>query len=108
MYAVFQDGSHQYKVSEGDQVEVDFCEVEAGKQIEFDQVLLFSGTNGVQVGRPTLKDVKVVAQVVEQTKGEKIYIQKHKRRKNYRRRFGHRQKMTQVRVLQIVASNATE
>lgn len=108
MFAVFQDGSHQYKVSEGDQVEVDFREVAAGKQIEFDQVLLVSGTDGVQVGRPTLKEGKVVAQVVDQTKGEKIYIQKHKRRKNYRRRFGHRQKMTQVRVLQIVTSNAAK
>lgn len=107
MYAVFQDGSHQYRVNESDQLEVDYREVNAGNQIEFDQVLLFSGNNGVQIGKPTLKNVKVVAEVVEQTKGEKIYIQKHKRRKNYHRRVGHRQKLTQVRVLQIVATDAT-
>ena len=102
MYAVFQDGSHQYRVSEGDQLDVDFREVGAGENIEFDRVLLFSGTDGVHVGRPTVKDAKIIAEVVEQTHGEKIYVQKFKRRKNFHRRTGHRQKLTRVSVRQIV------
>lgn len=104
MYAIFEDGSHQYKVSEGDQLDLDFRDVGVGNQIEFSRVLLFSGNDGVRVGIPTVENVKVVAEVVEQTLGEKIYIQKFKRRKNYHRRTGHRQKLTRVRVQQIVAS----
>ena len=103
MYAVFEDGSRQYRVSEGDQLDVDLRDVSVGNNIEFDRVLLFSGTDGVRVGTPTVQNVKVVAEVLEHIKGEKIYIQKHKRRKNYRRRTGHRQQLTRVRVRQIVA-----
>jgi len=107
MYAVFEDGSRQYRVSEGDQLEVDFRDIGVGNQIEFDRVLLFSGNDGVRVGNPTVPDAKVVAEVLEHGKGEKIYIQKFKRRKNYRRRTGHRQPCTQIRVRQIVtAANA--
>lgn len=103
MYAVFEDGSRQYRVSEGDQLDVDLRDVSVGTNMEFERVLLFSGTNGVRVGTPTVHNVKVVAEVLEHMKGEKIYIQKHKRRKNYRRRTGHRQQLTRVRVRQIVA-----
>src|SRR5262245_23274041 len=102
MYAVFEDGSRQYRVSEGDQLDVDFREAEAGNQIEFSRVLLFSGTDGVRVGTPTVQNAKVVAEVVEQRRGEKIYVQKFKRRKNYHRRTGHRQELTRVRIKQIV------
>ena len=104
MYAVFEDGSRQYRVSEGDQLDVDVRDVSVGNNIEFERVLLYSGNDGVRVGAPTVLDVKVVAEVLEHMKGEKIYIQKHKRRKNYRRRTGHRQQYTRVRVRQIVAS----
>ena len=103
MYAVFEDGSRQYRVSEGDQLEVDLRDVSVGNNIEFERVLLFSGNDGVRVGTPTVQNVKVVAEVLEHMKGEKIYIQKRKRRKNYRRRTGHRQQLTRVRVRQIVA-----
>ena len=102
MYAVFEDGSRQYRVSEGDQLDVDFRDVGVGNQIEFDRVLLFSGNDGVRVGNPTVKDAKVVAEVLEHGKGEKIYIQKFKRRKNYHRRTGHRQPFIRIRVRQIV------
>jgi large subunit ribosomal protein L21 len=103
MYAVFEDGSRQYRVSEGDQLDVDFREAEAGSQIEFDRVLLYNGADGVRVGSPTVPAAKVIAEVVEQRRGEKIYIQKFKRRKNYRRRTGHRQELTRIRIKQIVA-----
>ena len=107
MYAVFEDGSRQYRVSEGDQIDVDFRDVGVGNQIEFDRVLLFSGTDGVRVGNPTVLNAKVVAEVVEHGKGEKIYIQKFRRRKNYHRRTGHRQPFTRIRVRQIVSVPAT-
>lgn len=102
MYAVFEDGSRQYRVSEGDQLEVDRRDVIVGNNIEFSRVLLLSSNDGVRVGTPTVQNVKVIAEVVEQTKGEKIYVQKFKRRKNYHRRAGHRQQFTSVRVRQIV------
>jgi large subunit ribosomal protein L21 len=104
MYAVIEDGSRQYRVSEGDQLDLDFREANVGDRIEFQRVLLFSSNDGVQVGRPTVQDVKVVAEVLEQAKGEKIYIQKFKRRKNYHRRTGHRQPLTRVRIRQIIAA----
>lgn len=103
MYAVFEDGSRQYRVSEGDELDVDFREAEAGNEIEFQRVLLYNGADGVRVGNPTLPDARVIAEVVKQHRGEKIYIQKFKRRKNYRRRTGHRQDLTRVRIKQIVA-----
>ena len=104
MFAVFEDGSRQYRVSEGDQIDVDFRDVGVGNQIEFDRVLLFSGNDGVRVGNQTVTDAKVVAEVLEHGKGDKIYIQKCKRRKNYRRRIGHRQPCTRIRVRQIVTA----
>jgi large subunit ribosomal protein L21 len=103
MYAVFEDGSRQYRVSEGDQLDVDFRDVPAGNQIEFNRILLYSGPDGVRVGSPTLESAKVIAEVMEQRRGEKIYVQKFKRRKNYHRRTGHRQELTRVRIKQIVS-----
>lgn len=104
MYAVFEDGSRQYRVCEGDQLDVDFRDVSPGSNIEFDRVLLFSGNEGVQVGQPVVPNVKVVAEILEQRKGEKLYIQKFRRRKNYHRRTGHRQRLTHIRVRQIVTT----
>lgn len=104
MYAVFEDGSRQYQVSEGDQLDVDFRDIGAGDRIEFDRVLLLRSNDGVQIGSPTVPNVKVIAEVLEQTKGEKLYIQKFKRRKNYHRRTGHRQRLTRIRVREIVTS----
>jgi large subunit ribosomal protein L21 len=102
MYAVFEDGSRQYRVSEGDQLDVDYREANAGQQIQFDRVLLYRGSDGVRVGDPTVSNAKVVAEVVDQVRGEKIYVQKFKRRKNYHRRTGHRQDLTRIRIREIV------
>jgi large subunit ribosomal protein L21 len=103
MYAVIEDGSRQYRVSEGDQLDVDFRDIAVGQPIEFERVLLFSGSDGVRVGTPTVKNAKVLGEVVEHCRGEKIYVQKFKRRKNYHRRTGHRQELLRVRIRQIVA-----
>src|SRR5208283_4971124 len=90
MFAVFVDGSRQYRVSEGDVVRLDYRAVEEGGQVEFDRVLLYQSANDVQIGQPTLAGAKVLGEVVEHPT-IKLYIQKFRKRKNYRRLRGHRQ-----------------
>ncbi len=100
MYAVFEDGSRQYRVSEGDVVKVDYREAEVGARVTFDRVLLYRGDD-VQVGRPLLAGVRVLADVVDHP-STKLYIQHFRRRKNYRRLKGHRQPYTLVQVRHIL------
>jgi large subunit ribosomal protein L21 len=101
MYAVFEDGSRQYIVSEGDVLRVDFREVEIGDTVEFDRVLLYKNEADVEVGTPALAGARVVAEVIDHP-SEKYYIQHYRRRKNYRRFKGHRQPFTAVEVLYIL------
>jgi large subunit ribosomal protein L21 len=104
MYAVFEDGSRQYRVSEGDVVKVDYREADAGTQLEFNRVLLYQGED-LRVGQPTLEGVRVLAEVVEHP-STKLYIQHFRRRKNYRRLRGHRQPFTSVRIRHILLPGA--
>ena len=101
MYAIFEDGARQYRVSEGEFVKVDFREFDPGATVEFPDVLLIQGNTGVQIGRPHIAGAKIVGEVVEHP-AEKVYVQKYRRRKNYRRRVGHRQPYTTVKINQIV------
>ena len=101
MYAVFEDGSRQYRVSEGEFVKVDFREGDPGSAVEFPRVLLLQGNTGVQIGRPYVPGAKILGEVVDHP-AEKLYIQHYRRRKNYRRRVGHRQPYTTVKISQIV------
>jgi large subunit ribosomal protein L21 len=101
MYAVFEDGSHQYKVSEGDLVKVDFRDVEVGTRVEFPRVLLYSNADDLRIGRPLVEGLRVLGEVVDHP-STKLYIQHFRRRKNYRRLKGHRQHYTQVRVRHIL------
>ena len=101
MYAVIQDGGRQYRVREGDRIELDYREAEAGQQITLDRVLLCSGPDSVVVGTPTLEGATVLAEVLDHTKGPKIKVQKFKRRKGYRRLTGHRQRYTEVQIREI-------
>jgi large subunit ribosomal protein L21 len=101
MYAVFADGSRQYRVGEGDLVRVDFRDIEPGSSVEFERVLLYQSGQDTQVGRPTVAGVKVVGEVVDHPT-VKHYIQKYRRRKTYRRLRGHRQPFTAVRIKSIV------
>jgi large subunit ribosomal protein L21 len=101
MYAVFEDGSRQYRVSEGDIVTVDFREVETGARLEFGRVLLYQNGADTKIGQPLLDGIRVLGEVLEIT-SEKYYIQKYRRRKNYRRFKGHRQHFTKVRVKHIL------
>jgi large subunit ribosomal protein L21 len=101
MYAVFEDGSRQYRVEEGDVVKLDYRDLEKGKTIEFDRVLLCQKDNQTSIGQPVIAGAKVVAEVVDHPT-TKLYIQHFRRRKNYRRLKGHRQPYTSVKVKQIV------
>jgi large subunit ribosomal protein L21 len=97
MYAVFEDGSRQYIVSEGDKVRVDFRAAEIGDELEFDRVLLYRNEADLQVGQPVLAGARVLAEVIDHPT-EKYYIQHFRRRKNYRRFKGHRQPYTTVLI----------
>jgi large subunit ribosomal protein L21 len=100
MYAVFEDGSRQYRVTEGDVVKVDFREAEPGASVEFGNVLLYSNGDDLKVGQPLVGGMKVVGEVVDQV-STKTRIQKFRRRKNYKRLRGHRQWYTQVRIKSV-------
>ena len=105
MYAVFEDGSHQFRVSEGDQVVVDRREGEPGTELVFSKVLLIAGPDGATLGTPVVEGARVVAKIINQFRSRKIVIQKFRRRKNYRRRKGHRQQHTMVEITSVVAPN---
>lgn len=101
MYAVFEDGSRQYRVSEGDTVKIDYRDAEVGSRLELERVLLYQSGDQAHIGQPVVAGAKIVAEVVSHPT-EKYYIQKYRRRKNSRRFKGHRQPFTQVQIRSIV------
>lgn len=102
-YAVIRTGGKQYRVSPGDTIRVESVDGEPGSTIELAEVLLAAADGAVRVGTPLLDGVRVTARVLEQGKARKILVFKKKRRKNYRRRRGHRQLVTTLQVLEIHA-----
>jgi large subunit ribosomal protein L21 len=102
MYAVFEDGSRQYRVHEGDVVQVDYREAEVGSNVEFNRVLLYQNEADVRIGQPIVAGARVVGEVVGQPT-IKVTIQKFRKRKNYRRLRGHTQPYVAVRIRQITA-----
>lgn len=101
MFAVVKTGGKQYKVAANDVVKVEKLEGQAGDTIELTDVLMAGDDKGVKTGTPFLKDVVVTAEILEQTRGDKIIVFKKKRRHQYRRKNGHRQYLTVLRVLEI-------
>jgi large subunit ribosomal protein L21 len=101
MYAIFTDGSRQYRVSEGDKVRLDYRPVDPGTRIELTSVLLYQGPDGLQIGRPMVEGARVLAEVVDHP-STKIQVQHFRRRKNYRRLRGHRQPYTLMQVRNIL------
>ena len=102
MYAVVATGGKQYRVSPGDRVEVEKLAGEVGQTIALDHVMMVDGGEGaVNIGTPRLDDAWVEAQIVDQKRGKKIVIFKHKRRKGYRRKQGHRQSLTALKITGI-------
>jgi large subunit ribosomal protein L21 len=102
MYAVIKTGGKQYRVSPGDSVEVEKLPNEVGEQVDLDQVLLVANGSGLQVGRPLVEGAVVKATVTRQVKGRKIVVFKHRSSKRYRRKRGHRQNYTRLRIDEIV------
>ncbi len=102
MYAVIKTGGKQYKVSEGDLVKVEKIEGAVGETVEIDQVLMVGGAE-VKLGTPLVPGAKVKAQIVAQEKDKKILVFKSKRRKGYRKKYGHRQPITRLKVAAIEA-----
>jgi large subunit ribosomal protein L21 len=101
MYAVIQTGGKQYRVSPGEEIQVEKLNGNVGDEVYFDDVLLVSKDDGVAVGKPGLKDARVTAKITRHSRGPKIVVFKYKRRKGYRRKRGHRQDYTGVKILDI-------
>jgi large subunit ribosomal protein L21 len=102
MYAVIHTGGKQYRVSEGDTLRVEKLPGEVGSSLEFGEVLMLGGDK-VAVGRPFVGGAKVAAQIVAQDRARKIIVFKMKRRKKYRRKAGHRQPYTEIKITGIQA-----
>ena len=100
-YAIFKAAGFQYRVEPGDVLRLPSFEAEAGDTVTFDEVLFGSSEGEVLVGRPTVKDAAVRAQVIRHGRADKIIIFKFKRRKNYRRKRGHRQDYTELTIDKI-------
>lgn len=98
MYAVIETGGKQYRVEEGETLEVELLKYREGDQITFDDVLLVGDGSDVKVGQPTVEGAEVKATVLGRTKGPKIIIFKYSGRSTYRRKTGHRQHYTRLRV----------
>jgi len=103
MYAIIQTGGKQYKVSQGDVVKFEKIEGGKGDTVSFDQVLMVTGGTDVKVGTPFIEGAKVVGEIISQTKGDKIFVFKKKRRKGYTKKTGHRQNLTSLKIKEIVA-----
>ncbi|PVX39919.1 LSU ribosomal protein L21P [Pasteurella langaaensis DSM 22999] len=103
MYAVFQSGGKQHRVSEGQVVRLEKLEVAVGSAVEFDSVLMVVNGEDVKIGAPVVAGAKVVAEVVEQGRGDKVKIVKFRRRKHSRKQQGHRQWFTEVKITGIQA-----
>jgi large subunit ribosomal protein L21 len=101
MYAIFRALGKQFKAEKGKTIKVPRMEAEPGSKVTFSEVLLTSDGDTVKAGAPLVKGAMVEAEVVGETKGEKIYVFKFKRRKNYRRKTGHRAKFTELRITDV-------
>src|SRR5262245_56447873 len=101
MYAVIATGGKQYRVQPGETVQIEKLAADVGGKVEFDQVLLVADGEQVSVGRPTVAGAKVTAEVVANGRGEKLIVYKYRRRKGYRRKTGHRQPFTAVKITGI-------
>jgi large subunit ribosomal protein L21 len=102
MYAVIKTGGKQYRVAADDILDIEKLDAKVGEIIQLSEVLMLGGNGGVEIGKPTVAGASVAAEVVEQGRGPKIIIFKKRRRKNSRRKNGHRQHQTTVRITEIL------
>ncbi|PAJ74889.1 50S ribosomal protein L21 [Pseudoalteromonas sp. NBT06-2] len=103
MYAVFQSGGKQHRVTEGQTIRLEKLDVETGASVEFDKVLLVANGEKIEIGAPFVSGGKVSAEIVSHGRGEKIKIVKFNRRKHSRKQMGHRQWFTEVKITSINA-----
>ena len=101
MYAVIKTGGKQYRVAQGDVVRVEKLVGQVGDKIMLNEVLFVGGNGEVKIGTPTLPDVKVTAEILDQGRAKKIIVFKKKRRKSYSRQRGHRQRLTTIKITEI-------
>jgi len=101
-YAVIETGGKQYRVQQGDVLDVELLENEEGASVEFAALAVSNGSE-LSIGTPVVDGAKVKVSVVENLRGKKIYSFKKKRRKGYRRKIGHRQELTKIKVEEITA-----
>ncbi|MEL7608212.1 MAG: 50S ribosomal protein L21 [Bacillota bacterium] len=100
MYAIIRTGGKQYKVTNGDELTIEKLDLEAGAEVSF-EVLLYSDGDKVTVGKPVVDGVVAKAEVVGHGKGDKVIVFKYKPKKNYRKKQGHRQPYTTVKIVSI-------
>lgn len=103
MLAVIKTGGKQYKVTPGQKIKIEKLELEEGKEVTFDEVLLIDNNDNLTIGEPMIKNAKVLGKVLKQDKHEKVIIYKYKPKKRYRLKKGHRQPFTEVEILKIEA-----
>jgi len=103
MYAVIRTGGKQYRVKPGDTIDVEKLPHDVGDEVEFDEVLLVANGSGAQIGQPLVKGAKVKATVTRQAKGRKVIVFKYRSSERYRRKRGHRQHYTRLRIDEIVS-----
>lgn len=104
MYAIVLDGARQLKVQPGQRIDIDLrSSLNEGDSFEFSSVLAIGGDEGLRIGTPQINGAKVLAKVLGTEKGEKLFIQKFQRRKNYKRRTGHRQQYTRIEITEIAS-----
>lgn len=103
-YAVIETGGKQYRVSEGSTLEIELLADEAGAKVQLDRVLAISDGSSLAVGSPTVDGAAVTVEILEHLRGPKVVSFKKKRRKGYKRKVGHRQELTRVKVLSLSAS----
>jgi len=101
MYAVIKTGGKQHRVSEGDVISIERIHGEKGDAVPFDQVLMVEKEGDVRIGRPIVEGAKVVGEILAQTQGDKITVFKTKKRKGYRKKTGHRQPLTSLKIREI-------
>jgi len=105
-YAIIKTGGRQYRVTEGETIDVDLLDIEAGKTATFGDVLMYADGKHLTHGNPLISGAKVTAEVIEQRKDKKVVAFKFKRRKGYHRTVGHRRKLTRVKIKGISLSGA--
>ncbi len=101
MLAIIKTGGKQYKVSKGNKIKIEKLNVEEGNQVVFDNVLLIENNKKIEVGRPLIKNAQVMGKVLKQGRAKKVEIVKHKAKKRYNLKKGHRQHYTEIEIIDI-------